>query len=151
MAKFMQHLSWMNVDGITMFNKAVSVDIDIEKEDFVMTSKLSEPNDIYHTLRWVAILSKTVRCPISASTGVATSDDVVKMLLAGAQTVQVVSALYRHDVEYLKTLNEGLRNWMAHKGYERIADFCGKMALARSSDASMLMRTQFMRYFSEIE
>ncbi|MCR4816685.1 MAG: dihydroorotate dehydrogenase-like protein [Bacteroidales bacterium] len=150
MAYFMQRLSWMGVNGITMFNKALNVDIDIDKMELRHAPSLSTPEEIYNTLRWVAILSKKLRCDISASTGVHTADDVVKMLLAGAGTVQVVSCLYKNGVEYISKLNEGLRAWMTSKGYESISDFRGKFAVQSSEQASMFFRTQFMKHFAQL-
>ena len=150
MAKQMQQLSWMGIQGVTMFNKNVQVDIDIEKETLTNASYLSNPEDIYNTLRWIAILSKKMRCDLSASTGVYTSDDVVKMLLAGATSVQVVSCLYKNGIESLRQLNEGLQRWMENKGYDNIAKFRGKLAVQPTDKASVAMRTQFMKYFAEI-
>lgn len=150
MAKQMQQFSWMGIQGVTMFNKNVEVDIDIENETLKNASFLSNPEDIYRTLRWVAILSKKMRCDLSASTGVYTAADVVKMLLAGANTVQVVSTLYKNGIDTLRQLNDGLKAWMEQKGYDKIADFRGKLAVAPTDKASVAMRTQFMKYFAEI-
>ncbi|MBR4739434.1 MAG: dihydroorotate dehydrogenase-like protein [Bacteroidales bacterium] len=150
MAKQMQQLSWMGIQGVTMFNKSVEVDIDIENETLKTASYLSNHEDIYKTLRWVAILAKKMRCDLSASTGVYTADDVVKMLLAGATTVQVVSCLYKNGIDTLRELNAGLKAWMEHKGYEKISDFRGKLAVMPTDKASVAMRTQFMKYFAEI-
>lgn len=150
MAKQMQQLSWMGIQGVTMFNKSVQVDVDIESETLKNATYLSTPEDIYNTLRWVAILAKKMRCDISASTGVYTSDDVVKMLLSGATTVQVVSCLYKNGIDTLKELNSGLKAWMEKKGYDCISNFRGKLAVQPTDKASVAMRTQFMKYFAEI-
>ena len=150
MAKQLQQLSWTGIQGITIFNKSVQVDIDIENETLKNATYLSNPEDLYNTLRWVAILSKKMRCDLSASTGVYTAADVVKMLLAGANTVQVVSTLYKNGISTLRQLNDGLQAWMQKKGYENIQQFCGKLAVQPNDNASIAMRTQFMKYFAEI-
>lgn len=150
MANFMQRLSWMNINGITMFNKALNVDIDIDKMELTHAPSLSTPEEIYNTLRWVAILSNKLRCDISASTGVHTPADVVKMLLAGAGTVQVVSSLYKNGIDYLQTLNDGLHKWMEEKGYTKLSQFRGKLAVKANDEASMFFRTQFMKHFAQI-
>ena len=150
MAKQMQQLSWMGIQGVTMFNKSVEVDIDIENETLKNATCLSNPEEMYKTLRWVAILSKKMRCDLSASTGVYTAADVVKMLLAGATSVQVVSCLYKNGVDYLRQLNNGVRGWMEAKGFDSIQQFRGRLAVATTDKASVAMRTQFMKYFAEI-
>ena len=150
MAKQLQQLSWMGVQGVTLFNKSVQVDIDTENECLKNTSYLSAPEDLYNTLRWTAIMSKKMRCDLAASTGVYSGDDVVKLLLAGATTVQVVSCLYKNGVSYLRDLNNGLTSWMEKKGYESVDKFRGKLAVQPNDHASVAMRTQFMKYFAEI-
>ena len=150
MAKQLQQLSWMGIQGVTMFNKSVEVDIDIENETLKNASYLSVHEDMFRTLRWVALMSKKMRCDISASTGVYSADDVVKMLLAGANSVQVVSCLYKNGIGAVKELNEGLQAWMQKKGYANIAAFRGKLAVQPAEKASIAMRTQFMKYFAEI-
>ena len=92
-------------------------------------------------------MSKKMRCDLAASTGVYSGDDVVKLLLAGATTVQVVSCLYKNGVSYLRDLNNGLTSWMEKKGYDK---FRGKLAVQPNDHASVAMRTQFMKYFAEI-
>lgn len=150
MAKFMQRLSWLGIQGITMFNKSMQIDIDINDLTMRSASCISSPEVFYDTLRWVAILTNKLRCPISAVGGVYSPEDTVKLLLAGAGTVQVVSCLYKNGIEYLDTLTNGLRKWMEEKGYESIDQFRGKMSVPPHDKASIAMRTQFMRYFAEI-
>lgn len=150
MAKQLQQLSWMGIQGVTMFNKNVQVDIDIESESLRNASCLSTHEEMNNTLRWVALMSKKMRCDLSASTGVYEAADVVKMLLAGATTVQVVSCLYKNGIDKLRELNDGLQQWMERKGYENIGQFRGKLAVMPADKASIAMRTQFMKYFAEI-
>lgn len=150
MAKFMQQLSWMGVQGISMFNKMPMVDINVDKIELCEASKVSAPEELYNTLRWTAILSSKLRCPISATTGVYSADDVVKLLLAGAGTVQVVSALYKNGLQYMQDLNDGLKAWMSKHNYDKLDQFVGKLAVKSNDNASIALRTQFMRYFAEI-
>ena len=151
MAKQMQQLSWMGIQGVTMFNKSVQVDIDIENETLQNASYLSNPEDLYNTLRWVAILSKKMRCDISASTGVYSADDVVKMLLAGATTVQVVSCLYKNGIDTLRPAQRGPhRSGWRRRATTASSQFRGKLAVQPNDKASVAMRTQFMKYFAEI-
>ena len=151
LAKFMQQLSWSGIQGITMFNKALQLDIDTETETVCNADSLTAPSELYNTIRWTAILSNKLRCDLSASTGVTDGRDVVKLILAGANTVQVASCLYRNGLGYMSDLNKGLQDWMKQKGYEDISQFRGKLALKSNDKAAMLMRTQFMNYFAEIK
>lgn len=150
MAKQLQQFSWMGIQGITMFNKSVQVDVDIDSEALRNASWLTPEGEVYNTLRWVALMSRKMRCDISASTGVYSPEDIVKMLLVGANSVQVVSCLYKNGIDYLRQLSEGLQSWMAKKGYDSVSDFRGKLAVPSAEKASVAMRTQFMKHFAEI-
>ena len=150
MAKQMQQLSWMYIDGLTLFNAPAVVDIDVESETFCMPSPEVSPSALYNTLRWTAVLSNKVRCGISASSGVGQPMDVVKLLLSGAKTVQVVSSLYRNGINYISTLNDGLRQWMQAKHYDRVNQFCGKMAVRDGEKISEKMRLWYMKNYAEI-
>ncbi|MCQ2273328.1 MAG: dihydroorotate dehydrogenase-like protein [Bacteroidales bacterium] len=151
LSKFMQQLSWMGIQGITIFNKSVQIDVDLENETLRHAEDFSTPGDFYNTLRWTTILTNKVRCDISSTTGVYTANDVVKLLLAGATTVQVASCLYNKGIDHLKELNHGVEQWMQQKGYTEIDQFRGKLALKSNEKASMLMRTKYMNYFGEIK
>lgn len=151
MAKFMQQLSWMGIHGITMFNRSTTLDIDLEKEEMCNPTLLSSHGDLVDTLRWVTILSNKLRCDISASSGVDSADDIIKLILAGAGTVQTVSSLYRNGIDHIKDLNAGLLQWMERKGYQSIADFKGHLALKSNDTASTLMRIQYMEHFAGIK
>lgn len=151
LAKFMQQLSWTGIQGISIFNKSLLVDIDTESEALTNANSLSYPGELYNTIRWTAILSRKLRCDLAATTGVHEPSDVVKLLLAGAKAVQVASCLYRNGIDYMRKLNDGLSQWMEQKGYDSIDQFQGKLALKANDKASMLMRTQFMNYFADIK
>ena len=150
LAKFMQQLSWTGIQGITMFNKSMQIDVDVEAERLCNADSLTYPGELYNTLRWTAILSRRLRCNLCATTGVSDGLDVAKLLLAGANAVQVASCLYRNGLDYMRTLNDQLKEWMGRKGYESVDQFRGKLAMKTGDKASMLMRTQFMNYFAEI-
>ncbi len=150
LAKFMQQLSWTGIQGITMFNKSMQIDVDVEAERLCNADSLTYPGELYNTLRWTAILSRRLRCNLCATTGVSDGLDVAKLLLAGANAVQVASCLYRNGLDYMRILNDQLKEWMGRKGYESVDQFRGKLAMKTGDKASMLMRTQFMNYFAEI-
>jgi dihydroorotate dehydrogenase (fumarate) len=133
-----------------MFSKNIDFDIDTKEEKLTNTSFLTPPQSLYETLRWTSLLSAKLRCEISASSGIYTGDDVVKALLAGAQTTQVVSTLYENGLERITEMNNYLKNWMEEKEYSSIEDFRGKMAV-KKGDSSSFVRTQFMKYFAEIQ
>ena len=138
-------------DGVVMFNRFASPDIDIDKLKVTSADVLSTPPEMSNTLRWVAIMANRVKMDLAASTGVHDGEAVIKQTLAGAKVTQVTSAIYKHGPEYISTIINFLSDWMDDKGFNSVNQFCGKLSQAASDNPEVYERMQFMRYFSEIK
>jgi dihydroorotate dehydrogenase (fumarate) len=149
LANFMNQLSETKIKGLVLFNKFYAPSIDIEQEKIVSGPILSLPNDNANTLRWISILSGKISCDLSASTGVHTSKELISNLLVGAQTVQMVSALYEKGEKHIQTTLSELEAWMDKKSYRSIDDFRGKLNQKNIKNPMQLERSQFMKYFSD--
>ncbi len=147
LALMIQKLSNTGINGLVLFNRFFSPDIDINKQEIIPSYILSTPSDLSISLRWIAIMAKKVGCDLAASTGVHDGEAVIKQILAGADAVQVVSCLYKNGVEHLEKLLERLENWMTARGYKSLSDFKGKLSQAKSADPAVYDRVQFMRYY----
>lgn len=151
-ASLIHRLSWTEkVSGFVLFNRYARPDIDIDKERVEPAPIFSNPAEITLPLRWIGLLSGEVKADFAASTGIHDSEGVIKMLLAGAAAVQVVSTLYEHGPQHAAQLIKGLESWMSVKGYDSLAAFQGKLRPAEVSDPAMFERVQFMKYFSGIK
>jgi len=151
LAAFVKKLSETDIQGLVLFNRFFHPDIDIENFKVIPTSVLSNPTDLFISLRWTSILSGRLGCDLIASTGIHDSEAVIKQLLAGANSVQVTSTLYKHGIGYLEELVSGLRKWMEKHNFEKLDDFRGKMSQVNSPNPAEYERVQFMKYFSGIE
>ncbi len=138
-------LSETGVSGLVMFNRFYSPDIDIEK-----MKMFSSSDEMHETLRWIAIMSERVTCNLAASTGIHTGEDVIKMLLAGATAIQLVSTLYNNGPEQITRILTALENWMSDKGFDTLEQFRGKISRKYGADPAAFERMQFMKHFSEI-
>ncbi|MEA3445602.1 MAG: dihydroorotate dehydrogenase-like protein [Bacteroidota bacterium] len=140
------------VDAIVLFNRFYQLDIDIKKMDFTSSQILSSPGDIRNSLRWVGIVhDKESKMQISASTGIHDGEAAIKFLLAGAQTVQVCSVLYKNGIDYLSTVIGEISAWMKEKQYNSIDEFRGKMSYKKIENPAVYERVQFMKHFSNYE
>lgn len=149
---FVSKLKAYGADAVTLFNRFYEPDIDIEQVTVGTASVFSLPEDIRTTLRWTGILAgKDPALQISASTGIHSGEAAVKMLLAGAASVQVCSGMYEGGVSVLSTMNQFLSSWMDRKSFRRIEDFRGKLSYANIDNAVRYERAQFMKYFSSKE
>ena len=139
----------MGVSGVVLFNRLYEPDIDLETMKITSSEVFSSPSDLRHSLRWISLVADKFRkIDISASTGIHDSDAVIKVLLAGANTAQVCSTIYKHGPEYIGTIIDGLKAWMEKQEYTAISDFQGKMSYRNYDDPRIWERAQFMRYFS---
>jgi dihydroorotate dehydrogenase (fumarate) len=137
------------IQGVVMFNRFYEPDIDLNRMEIVPASIFSTESERRNVLRWIAMTSaQNLKIDISASTGTHSGDDVIRYILAGADTVQVCSALYQKGIPYLKTLNRQLSAWMAQNKFTSIDEFRGKLNWKKYDQPSVFERTQFMKYFS---
>lgn len=147
--RIVEQLWYRKVEGVVLFNRFFEPDFDIEKMRVVSAEVFSNPSDLRNTLRWVGMAAEKVKnINISASTGVHNGEAAVKLLLAGANTVQVCSALYKNGPEYLKEMLSYIETWMKSKGYTSVDQFRGAMSYGKIGDPAVYERSQFMKYYS---
>ncbi|MDD2635581.1 MAG: dihydroorotate dehydrogenase-like protein [Bacteroidales bacterium] len=149
---FIQQLNFRGVNSFVLFNKFFEPLIDIEKEEITTSSILSHENDLKISLRWVAILKGMMpEIEISASTGIHSANACVQQILAGANTVQICSVLYRKGISEIKPIVNGISEWMNQKSYKAIDDFRGKLSYENIEDPTVYERFQFIKHFANIE
>jgi len=142
-------LSFSEIKGLVLFNKFYSPDVDIDQQKIVGSDILSHSNDYKLSLRWIGMMANRVNSDLSASTGVHDWQTVVKMLLVGATTIQVVSALYQDGFSVITDMVHNLEKWMETNGYASISEFRGKLSMDNSTNLAEFERVQFMRNFGE--
>jgi dihydroorotate dehydrogenase (fumarate) len=151
LANTVQKLSWSGVNGLVLFNRFVTPDINIDKMQINTANIFSSPKEMANTLRWVAILSDIIKTDIVASTGIHDGKALIKMLLAGATAVQVASTLYKNGFSQVNTMLSELEKWMEQHNYSTIDEFKGKMSFRNSDNPAAYLRVQFMKHYAGIE
>ena len=142
-------LSFSEIKGLVLFNKLYSPDVDINQQKITGSEVLSHDTDYKLSLRWIGMMANRVNSDLSASTGIHSWETVVKMLLVGSTTVQVVSALYQNGFSVITDVLKNLEKWMNENGYNSIEDFKGKLSMDNSTNLADFERVQFMRTFGE--
>jgi len=152
LAQLIQKLSWTKkVDAFVLFNRYYNPDIDIEKMEVVSSNVFSTAEEISVSLRWIALLSNDVKCDFAATTGIHNGEGVIKQILAGAKTVQIVSSIYKNGPEYISTILNDVEKWMKNKNFNSLDDFRGKMSDKKEKHAADFERIQFMKYFGGVK
>lgn len=144
---FVKKLNAAGADGFVLFNRLFQSDIDIDKEQNIFPFTFSHKEDNRLSLRYAGLLASQIGGTICCSTGITDRDDVVKMLLAGADAVQIVSTLYRNGISYISSLLDGILEWMEKKQYTTINDFRGKLSLEKigKKDRWIYRRAQYVK------
>lgn len=144
-ANFVSELESVGAKGVVVFNRFYQPDFNIDDLEVQPQLRLSDSSELLLRLRWLAILSPSMRGSLAVSGGVHTTEDVVKALLAGAHGVQVVSVLLRNGPRILTTLLGGLKHWLAERGYENIDQLRGALNLGHCPDPSAFERANYIR------
>jgi dihydroorotate dehydrogenase (fumarate) len=130
--------------GVVFFNKLFEPEISTEDIKHIAPFHLSHEGDYRLALRYAGLLHKKINASVCANTGIYNGNDVIKLLLAGADCVQVVSTLYKHKVEYITTMLTDIDTWMKNKGFTSLADFRGKLAKVNVKDPFIYKRAQYI-------
>lgn len=130
--------------GFVLFNRLFQPDINIETEKHYFPYNLSNEIDNRLALRFAGLLHGNVKGTIIANQGIFSGADVVKMILAGADAVQVVSTLYKNGPKQIRKMLQDIEAWMETKGYQSLDDFKGKLSNQRSTDPFAYRRAQYV-------
>jgi dihydroorotate dehydrogenase (fumarate) len=131
-------------DGFVLFNRLFQPDIDLEKEGLHYPYMLSNEEDNRLPLRFAGLLFGKIKGSICSNTGILSGKDVLKMILAGADSVQVVSTIYKHGPKQIGKILEEIEEWMKAKKYQSLADFRGKLSKSNLKDPYAYQRTQYV-------
>ncbi|WP_319755439.1 dihydroorotate dehydrogenase-like protein [uncultured Sphaerochaeta sp.] len=151
LANMLRRFDELSIDGVVLFNRFYSPDIDINKLALVPAQMISSKDEYALSLRWTALMSDEVRYDICAATGIHSGSTVVKQLLAGAKAVQLCSVLLKQGLSSVAKIEKELSDWMDSHAYSSISDFNGKLAQERMTDPAKWERVQYMKSILEAQ
>jgi dihydroorotate dehydrogenase (fumarate) len=145
MANMAVQLDEAGADALVLFNRFYQPDLDIDQLEVQPSVLLSTPQALRLPLRWIAMLHGRVRADLAATSGVHTSRDALKMLMVGANCVELASALLARGIDHLRVVEQGMRDWMTEHWYDSVAQLQGSMSQMKCPDPSAFERSQYMR------
>lgn len=145
MPGLLEKISAAGADAIVLFNRFLEPDIDLETLQVAPNLVLSSRHELRLALRWIAILSDQTDISIAATGGVHFADDVIKALLAGADAVQMATALLRYGPPYVKKLVEEVERWLEEHEYVSVEQMKGSLSRGNSPDPSAFERANYMK------
>jgi dihydroorotate dehydrogenase (fumarate) len=145
LSNFARRLDNAGADALVLFNRFYQPDIDLEELEIRPNVLLSTQQALRLPLTWIGILHGRVRAALAATGGVHSAEDVVKLLMVGANVTMLCSSLMRHGVNHLRHVERELRDWMEEHEYESVAQMQGSMSQLRCPDPGAFERAQYMR------
>ncbi len=137
--------------GLVLFNRFYQPGIDLESMTVTSDIELSRPSELRLPLRWTAVLRDVVDISLAATTGVHSADDVVRVLLAGADVAMLASGLLRLGPPLVPDVLKGVSRWLDDHGYDSVAQLRGSMSLASVPDPDRWVRANYVKMLTSYE
>ncbi len=137
--------------AVVLFNRYFRVTIDVDTFSLRPDKAFSTPDEIVDSLRWISILSGKVKCDLAATTGVHTSTDVLRQVMAGASAVEACSVFHQKGLEIIPTMLNEMDQWLELHSFKSIERVRGLMSQKQSETPAAYQRTQYLRAYFTFE
>ena len=131
--------------GLVLFNRFYQPDIDLEALEVVPRLVLSNSSELRLPLRWVAILYGRLLTDLAITTGIHTSEDVLKALMAGANVTMMASELLQNGIGRIGRILDEMGRWMEEHEYESVAQMIGSMSQQHCAEPAAFERANYMK------
>jgi len=145
MANMAARLAEAGASGLVLFNRFVQPDILLDELEVAPHLVLSTSDELRLALRWIAILRGRVRASLAATGGAHSPEDVLKLLLAGADCVMLASSLLRQGPDHIAALVSSVEKWLREREYDSVEQMKGSLSQQACPDPAAFERTNYMR------
>jgi len=145
MANMAMHIKQAGAQGLVLFNRFLQPDIDLDELQVAPHLVLSTSDELRLALRWIAILRGRVEASLAATGGAHTPEDVLKLLLAGADCVMLASSLLTRGPAHIGTLVRGVEAWMREREYESVEQMKGSLSQQSCAEPDAFERANYMK------
>jgi dihydroorotate dehydrogenase (fumarate) len=148
MANMAKRLDEAGANALVLFNRFYQPDIDLEELEVKANVILSTPHALRLPLTWIAILFSRIKATLAATSGIHHGEDALKMIMVGANVTMMASALLRHGIDHIQTVENEMCDWMERHEYVSVKQMLGSMSQRNCADPSAFERAQYMRIIS---
>ncbi|MCA8998560.1 MAG: dihydroorotate dehydrogenase-like protein [Planctomycetaceae bacterium] len=148
---FAARLFEAGADGLILFNRFLQPDLKNDLTEIDAQLSLSDPREIRLPLRWIAILYGRVSGQLAATSGISSGEDVMKMLLAGADVAMVTSILLKKGPGYVTEMLTQMSRWMGEHGYQSVSQLKGSMSHKNCPNPGALERSNYMKALTSFQ
>ena len=132
-------------DALVLFNRFYQPDIDLENLEVVPNLMLSTSESMRLPLRWIAILYGKIKANLAATSGIHTAEDVLKMLMAGADVTMLCAVLLKKGTDNISEIRYNLLKWMEDHEYESVKQMKGSMSHKSIAEPAAYERANYMK------
>ncbi|RJP37040.1 MAG: dihydroorotate dehydrogenase-like protein [Phycisphaerales bacterium] len=145
LANFARQLDRHGVDGLVLFNRFYQPDVDLDNLEVTPQLDFSARHELRLPLRWIAVLDPIVEASLAATTGVYDYQDVLKLMMVGADAAMMCAALLTGGPQVATRVLNNMREWMEEHEYESVKQMQGSMNLATCPDPGAFERANYMK------
>jgi len=142
---FANRLVEAGADGLVLFNRFYQPDLDLENLEVVPNLVLSSSDELRLPLRWIAILYGKVKADLALTSGVHTSEDAIKAIMAGANVAMTTSALLKRGTIAIQQILTGMEEWMTSREYVSVQQMRGSMSQGAVAEPAAFERANYMK------
>ena len=142
---FANRLVEAGADGLVLFNRFYQPDLDLENLEVVPNLVLSSSDELRLPLRWIAILYGKVKADLALTSGVHTSEDAIKAIMAGANVAMTASALLKRGTIAIQQILTGMEEWMTSREYVSVQQMRGSMSQGAVAEPAAFERANYMK------
>ncbi len=132
-------------DAVVLFNRFYQPDIDLENLEVTPNLILSTPHDMRLPMRWIAILYGRIQASLAATSGIYNAQDVIKMIMVGADVTMLCSVLLKNGIEHVEGILKEMEGWMEDHQYESVKQMKGSMSQKSCPNPDSFERAHYMK------
>ena len=144
-ANMAKRLDDAGANGLVLFNRFYQPDIDLDALEITPKVLLSTPQAMRLPLRWIGILHGRLKADLAATNGIHTAEDVIKMLMVGANATMLCSVLLKTGISVIGQIENEMVHWMEEHEYESVQQMRGSMSQIHCANPAAFERAQYMR------
>ncbi len=144
-ANVLKQFAEVGADGLVLFNRFYQPDIDLEKMEITPNLVLSTSTELRMPLRWIALLYGQIKTDFAITSGVHTSEDVIKSMMAGASAAMMASELLKNGIKRIPEILSGMQMWMETNEYESVTQMKGSMSAQAVRQPGSLRRSNYIK------
>ncbi len=145
LSNVLQRLVGAGANGLVMFNRFYQPDIDLDHLEVAPGVTMSDSSANRLPMRWIAISYGKVNASLAATSGIHTAEDVLKLVMAGADVTMMCSALLQHGAQHIGKVLADLTKWMEEHEYESIEQMKGSMSQKSVVDPAAFERANYVK------